>query len=519
MSGWRLDGLLEGVVEAERLADPGIAAVTVGGLACDSRQVAPGDLFIARGGRHHHGSRFIGDALARGAAAVLYEPEGALPLPTVEAGGAPLLAVPGLARQMGRVADRFHGQLSRALFTVAITGTNGKTTTSWLTAHALHAGGRRCGLIGTLGNGLADAVVQGDHTTPHSCEIHRLMARFRDQGARAMVMEASSHGIHQGRLNHLDLDVAVFTNLTRDHLDYHGSMEHYGETKRRLFRHPELRAAVVNADDPEGREILATLPAGTLAWAYALDPEVAVERPGGALHWVRARRVAATAGGLTVEVATPHGEGRIDSPMLGRFNAANLLAALAVLELAGLSTEEACRRLGEVPPVPGRMGRIEVAGGAGGRPTVVVDYAHTPDALEKALAALRPHCEGRLICVFGCGGGRDAGKRPQMGAVAAGLADQVWLTDDNPRHEDGAAIVAAIRDGMPAGFEPQVERDRAAAIAAAVAEAGPGDVVLVAGKGHEEYQQIGDERRYFNDTEEARGALARWGVDDGRGAA
>ncbi len=517
--GWRLAELLEGVVPEGALHQQRLQSVVITALACDSREVRPGALFLARRGRHDHGTRFIADALARGAAAVLYDPDGAVPLPPDTARSVPLLAVTQLTHHLGTVADRFHQHMTRRLFTAAVTGTNGKTTVSWLVAHALHASGRHAGLIGTLGNGLADNLTPGNHTTPHACEIHNLLAEFRQQGARAMVMEASSHGIHQGRLNRLDLDVAVFTNLTRDHLDYHGDMEAYGQAKERLFHHPHLRAAVINADDPWGRRILAGLPASVQAWCYTLGTEIPELTTNAGIRRVRARCLESSADGLVLEVITPQGEGRIESPYLGRFNASNLLAALAVLECAGLSLDEACRCLAAAPAVPGRMARVnhEAPVGQAQLPTVVVDYAHTPDALENALSALRPHCRGNLIVVFGCGGERDHGKRPQMGAVAAAVADHVWLTDDNPRSEVGDRIIADIRAGIPAGVRVSVERDRAAAIEAAVWEARAGDVVLVAGKGHETYQQIGSERRHFNDAEQAHRALARRAEANGSG--
>lgn len=348
--------------------------------------------------------------------------------------------------------------------------------------------GARCGIIGTLGYGFPGALNHGLHTTPDAVTMQRLLAEFVAAGAAYAAMEVSSHALEQGRVRAVAFAAAVFTNLSRDHLDYHGDMERYAGAKTRLFHSEGLAAAVVNCEDDHGRELIA-----------ALAPRMRVVTYGFSRGDVHARALDCARDGLRLRVLTPGGEVDVAAPLLGRFNAANLLAALAALIALGFDPADAACRLSNVVPVPGRVERFK---GADGRPLVVVDYAHTPDALEQVLRALRPHAAGRLWCVFGCGGDRDRGKRPQMGRIAERLADSVILTDDNPRHEPGDAIVRDIAAGMRA--PPRVIRERKAAIAAALSEAGAEDVVLIAGKGHEDYQQVGDRRLPYSDRETVR---------------
>jgi UDP-N-acetylmuramoyl-L-alanyl-D-glutamate--2,6-diaminopimelate ligase len=363
-----------------------------------------------------------------------------------------------------------------------------------LLAQALERLGRRAATIGTLGAGLHGQLAAGERTTPDAIAVHGLLAGFRDAGASHVVMEVSSHALDQGRVNAVDFDLALFTNLTRDHLDYHGSMAAYGAAKARLFAWPGLRAAVINIDDDFGRALAARLPPGVRRLTTGIASADAD---------LRASAIRGSDTGLAFHLHTPWGEAEIDSALLGRFNIANLLGVAAALGALGVRFDALRAALAALTPVPGRMSRL----GGGSAPLVVVDYAHTPDALEQALTALRAHCRGALICVFGCGGERDAGKRPEMGAIAARLADRAIVTDDNPRGEDGDAIVAAIRAGMPADAAVSVQRDRAIAIAGAIAAARPGDVVLIAGKGHEPYQEIAGVRRPFDDRDVARAAL------------
>ena len=371
-----------------------------------------------------------------------------------------------------------------------MTGTNGKTTTTSLLAQALDRGGRRCALIGTLGSGFPGRLDPSLHTTPDAISVHRLMSEFSAAGAEAVCMEVSSHALDQARVAGVAFDVAVFTNLTRDHLDYHGDMAAYAAAKARLFDFPHLDAAVINADDRFGQELIARSRPRTRIVSFGFD--------GGDVH---ARAVHPSPAGLAIDVCTPTGNAEVRSPLLGRFNAANLLAVLAVLLVLDVPLAEAAAVLAHAQPPAGRMERF----GRDDQPMVVVDYAHTPDALEKALIALREHTRGRLLCVFGCGGDRDRGKRPEMGAIAERLADIVILTNDNPRHEEPQSIIEQIAAGMRS--TPTVIPDRTHAIRAALAEARPGDIVLVAGKGHEDYQQIGSERRPYSDRDTVRTLL------------
>ncbi len=487
----------------------GVAAVRAGddraiqGVALDSREVQAGYLFLACNGLVQRGHEFIAAAVARGAIAVAYEiEEGEGAFSSAQVGTVPLLAVPKLSRQAGVIAERFYGYPSRDLFVVGITGTNGKTSCSQFLAHALHRDDRPCGIVGTLGNGLAGRLTPGTHTTPDAVTLHRLFADMRAAGARSVAMEVSSHALDQGRVAGVTFAAAVFTNLSRDHLDYHGDMAAYGAAKHGLFQAPGLRYAVVNGDDEFGREILASIRPTVTAVSYGLGTAAAARVP----H-VQGTVVQLSRSGLVMSVQTPWGAGSLHSPLLGRFNASNLLAVLAVLLVKGMALPEALQRLAQVRPV---IGRMECFGGDGRRPLVVVDYAHTPDALEQALTALREHCRGQLWCVFGCGGDRDRGKRPLMGGAAARLADHVIITDDNPRTEEPARITDEIIGGIPDNRAVTVMHDRAAAIAAAVQQAGADDVVLVAGKGHEDTQHVGRRKLPFRDQEAVQRYLAEW---------
>ncbi|HEX7768809.1 MAG TPA: UDP-N-acetylmuramoyl-L-alanyl-D-glutamate--2,6-diaminopimelate ligase [Dokdonella sp.] len=492
--------------------------IVVRGLALDSRAIRPGDAFVALAGSQVHGITFAPAASARGAAVVLADPAGlAAPAPMTalqpgmgngESGivpghgerkhiAVPVLWVQGLREHLGAIASRFFGEPSEALRVIGVTGTNGKTSIVQLLAQALQRAGHPSATIGTLGAGLYGAIREGERTTPDAIAVHGLLATFRDEGASHVAMEVSSHALEQGRVNAVAFDIAVFTNLTRDHLDYHGTMAAYGAAKQRLFEWPGLGAAVINIDDAFGRVLASKLPAGVRRLCYGIDRDEAD---------VVARAVGGHAGGLVFRMHTPWGEADVASRLLGRFNVSNLLAVAACLGELGLPFERVVDLLGALEPVAGRMSRL---GGSGAQPLVVVDYAHTPDALEQALSSLRAHCSGRLTCVFGCGGERDAGKRPEMAAIAEALADRVIVTDDNPRGEDGDAIVEQILTGLRRPEGVRVERDRAAAIALAIGEAQPGDVVLVAGKGHEPYQEVAGTRRPFDDFDVARRALGR----------
>ncbi|MCW4454202.1 UDP-N-acetylmuramoyl-L-alanyl-D-glutamate--2,6-diaminopimelate ligase [Flavobacterium sp. MXW15] len=465
----------------------------ISGLVLDSRAVRPGDAFVAIAGFGAHGLGFVEQARARGAAAILFEPPAPADLPAP----ADAIAVPGLRARMGAMADQFHGHPSQAMTMAGVTGTNGKTSTVQLLAQAWHLLGIRSGSIGTLGVGLYGEAVPTGFTTPLVLQMHEVLAQLRDQGAQAVAMEVSSHALDQGRVDAVHYDVAVFTNLTRDHLDYHGDMASYGAAKAKLFHRPGLKAAVVNVDDAFGRELIATIGDGVRA--------IGVSSRGQAQAGVRAEALRLDGRGIAFELAVDGQRHAVRSPLLGRFNVDNLLAVAGVLLALERSPAEVAGLLSRLQPIRGRMNRL---GGDHGRPTVVIDYAHTPDALEQALDSLRAHAAAQLVCVFGCGGERDRGKRPQMARIAQDNADVVIVTDDNPRGEDGDAIVADIVAGFEAPAEVVIERDRARAIARAIAGAGPDDIVLVAGKGHEPYQEIAGIKHPFDDTEVAAQALA-----------
>jgi len=469
----------------DRLAAQGIRPVR---LCADSRRVRPGDLFLAMPGHRVDGRVFIADAVARGAAAVVHEAGQDLAIPV------PAVAVPGLAALAGELAHLVLGRPSERLWMAGVTGTNGKTSVSQWIAQALAAMDCQCGVIGTLGNGFPGRLEASANTTPDAVSLHGLLADFVEAGAVACAMEVSSIGLDQHRVSGVSFDVAVFTNLTRDHLEYHGTMGAYAAAKERLFRWPGLGCAVLNLDDAFGARLAADLAGKLPVIGYTLEG-----RAGGDRNLAIRDLVMGGAGlGFSLE-GVPF---RV--PVIGRFNAANLLAVTGALLAGDESLEDIAAVLRHIAPPPGRMQAV----GGDGRPLVVVDYAHTPDALEKALGTLRETAlarGGRLVCVFGCGGDRDPGKRPLMGAVAERLADRTCLTSDNPRSEDPEAIAAAIVAGMK--VSPAIRLDRATAIASAIAEADARDVILIAGKGHEPYQEVAGVRHPFSDIEHAREAL------------
>ncbi|QIB67715.1 UDP-N-acetylmuramoyl-L-alanyl-D-glutamate--2,6-diaminopimelate ligase [Kineobactrum salinum] len=465
-------------------------AVRVTGVQLDSRRVQPGDLFLALPGSSHDGRQFIEQAVARGAAAVLAQAPVA---GFVDALPVPLLEQPELAAEAGLIAARYYGDPSAAMDVIGVTGTNGKTTSSRLIAQLLRSAGQRCGVIGTLGATLDDAVIAAPTTTPDAVALQQQLASWRDAGVAAVSMEVSSHALVQDRVNGIHFDIAVFTNLSRDHLDYHGDMAAYGRSKLRLFARPGLRHAVINLDDPFATAILASLPASVQAWRYSASGAAAAE--------IRVTTPRFHSDGVSAELETPWGRGTFASPLPARFNLANVAASATCALLLGLDLERTLAAIGALQPVPGRMQLVPNSAGL----QVVVDYAHTPDALEQALAALRPQVAGRLVVVFGCGGDRDPGKRAVMGHIACAGADHVVLTSDNPRGEDPLTILRDIAAGCSGSVE--TEPDRALAITAAVAGAAKGDCILIAGKGHEDYQLIAGQRLHFSDAEVAAAAL------------
>ena len=518
----RLSDLLVGIAAPAGAGTDAIAAdaienIVVRGLTLDSRQVRAGDAFIALKGTTAHGIMFAPVALAHGASVVLAEApapvvstaflppqagEG-VPAPIIDgaeggksrAADVPVIWIDHLRVQVGEIAARFFGHASAGLHVIGVTGTNGKTSIVQLLASALEILGARAATIGTLGAGLVGAVAAGERTTPDAISVQALLAQFRDAGVTHAAMEVSSHALEQGRVNAVAFEVAVFTNLTRDHLDYHGTMAAYGAAKAKLFTWPKLCSAVINIDDVFGRELAAQLPASVQGLRYGID---------NVQSDIAAQAVRSSGNGLAFRLRTPWGEGTVESPLLGRFNVCNLLAVAGCLGALGYTFAQIQNALAHLQPVAGRMQRL---GGSANTPLIVIDYAHTPDALELALTSLRAHCAGRLICVFGCGGERDQGKRPQMGAIAEALADRIIVTDDNPRGEDGDVIVAQIVAGLAHPQAATVQRDRAAAIGQALHKSKSGDVVLIAGKGHEPYQEIAGFKHAFDDVDVARRAL------------
>ncbi|MEE8041860.1 MAG: UDP-N-acetylmuramoyl-L-alanyl-D-glutamate--2,6-diaminopimelate ligase [Pseudomonadales bacterium] len=458
--------------------------VEIRGLALDSRRVEPGDLFFAFPGTQLDGRDFMADAAAAGAAAILMEPgySGAVP------DSVPVVELESLRDQVGTLASTFYGHPSGAMKVVGVTGTNGKSTCVWQIACALNMLGVRAGLSGTLGHGFPESPCASVLTTVDAVSLQATLAELRDAGATAAAIEVSSHGLEQGRANGIRFHTAVFTNLSHDHLDYHHDMNAYRAAKRRLFFMPGLEFAVLNADDDFGRVLIEELHGPLRVISYGIESTDADLR----LSDIRNFR-----DGSSARIESSFGSGEFRTRLLGHFNLENLLAVTGTLVSLGLTLDSVLDVLPRLDPVVGRM---QVFGGEG-TPRVVVDYAHTPDALNKAMQALRAHTDGRLFCVFGCGGDRDAAKRPVMGGAAESLADVVILTDDNPRTEPGDKIIDDILRGMGNPERVIVERERRRAIERALTEAATEDVVLVAGKGHETYQIIGDARIAYSDID------------------
>jgi UDP-N-acetylmuramoyl-L-alanyl-D-glutamate--2,6-diaminopimelate ligase len=513
--------------------------VPVTRLVTDSREIKRGDTFVAYPGEKTDGRQFIPDAIARGANAVIWE---AQHFAWDDGWQVPNLGVADLRHKAGWLADAVYGTPSEKLWVVGITGTNGKTSTSHWISHALNdaapargttklgnplsskldaeltppvgapllhsdpSAGKKCALIGTLGNGFLGALQASANTTPDAIRVHGLLADYLRDGAKTVAMEVSSHALTQGRVNGVRFDVAMLTNLSRDHLDYHGDMQSYAAAKRKLFDWQQLKYAVLNLDDAYGTELSEQLQdADVEVVGYGLSDAALMlaERLG--LRMVYGNLLEMTGQGLSIAVHSSWGAQQINSALVGRFNAANLLGALAVLLVSGIALDDAVRSLGKVQPVPGRMQRL----GDARQPTVIVDYAHTPDALEKVLQALREvnlASGGKLICVFGCGGDRDRGKRPMMGLVAEKFSDFCIVTSDNPRSENPREIIAGIISGMNAENH-EIMVDRTVAIQRAISHAREGDTVLIAGKGHEDYQEINGVKHPFSDVLVAQQAL------------
>lgn len=497
-TGISLKTLLKGIAD---VADKDDCAVT--GLSLNSNDVEEGNVFFALSGSQQHGLNFAADAIKCGACAVLWEDESGdddvVMLDSLSK-RVPLIAVAELRQKVGVITERFLGEPSRQLFMIGITGTNGKTSCSQYLAQALTAD-EKSYVIGTLGNGPVGELDTATHTTPDAVNLHYLLADYRQQGVESVVMEVSSHGLSQGRVAGIEFDMAIFTNLSRDHLDYHGDMESYGNTKKLLFQNPHLKTVIVNMDDEFAQDIVDCLQGDVEVIRYGIEEQGAKD--------VRAHKIRSDSAGLHFDVISPWGSAIVTSRLFGRFNVNNLLAVFCALLARGVRFEEAVSRISKLQSVPGRM---ELISGQGGIANFVVDYAHTPDALAKALSSLRTHIENnnsaKVWCVFGCGGDRDQGKRPEMGEIAEQYADHVIITDDNPRAEAASHIVSQILEGILKQQDVTVIHDRIAAIKHAMEHASANDIVLVAGKGHEDYQIIGKERLdYMGDTNVVRSLM------------
>lgn len=478
-------------------------------LVTDSREVTQGDTFVAYPGENFDGRQYIAQAINRGANSVIYDAHN---FEWNESWKTPNLKVTDLRHKAGNLADVVYGAPSEKLWMVGVTGTNGKTSTCHWIAQALSDAGKKCAMIGTLGNGFAGALEATKNTTPDAISVQRLLADYLSQDASAVAMEVSSHALAQGRVNGVRFDVALLTNLSRDHLDYHGDMESYAATKRRLFDWQSIKFAVINLDDVFGAELAVQLrdsKAEVIAYGMSQDALHLAERYG--MRMVYGNLTKMDSMGMRLEIRSSWGATELNTPLVGRFNAANMLGALAVLLVSDLELGEAVRSLSAVQAVSGRMQKL---GGAGG-PVVIVDYAHTPDALEKVLLALREvSTDAKLLCVFGCGGDRDKGKRAMMGKVAEKIADLSIVTSDNPRSEDAQQIIDEIRCGMNLD-KHELVIDRKTAIERAINTAHSGDIVLIAGKGHEDYQEIKGVKHPFSDVKTAQQALKKWSMKSG----
>lgn len=480
--------------------------VTVTRLVTDSRAVQAGDIFVAYPGEKSDGRQFIAQAIMRGANAVIWEAQNFV---WDAAWQVPNLGVTDLRNKAGWIADTVYDAPSKKLWMVGITGTNGKTSTAHWIVRAFNDAHKKCALIGTLGNGFVDDLQASANTTPDAIRVHSLLADYLAQGAQAVAMEVSSHALAQGRVNAVAFDVALFTNLSRDHLDYHGDMKSYADSKRKLFQWDQLKFAVLNFDDEFGIELAEQLLDKSVeVIGYGLSDSALKHAERLCIRMVHGHIVEMSGQGLRLEIHSSWGGARLNSALIGRFNAANLLGALAVLLVSEISLSDAMQSLEKMQAVAGRMQRL----GSASQPVVIVDYAHTPDALEKVLLTLREinHAKtGKLICVFGCGGDRDRGKRAMMGLVAGKFSDHCIITSDNPRSENPQHIIAdVVKGAVKNNYEIII--NRAEAISRAINFARQCDTVLVAGKGHEDYQEINGVKHSFSDVIVAQQVLQNW---------
>ena len=465
------------------------AAVKLTGISLDNRNIADGEAFVAVQGQLRHGLDYARSAVAAGAVAVIHD--GARPIPEL---GVPTVGVTDLGHKLGELASRFYSAPSEQMMIAGVTGTNGKTSVAHFLAQSWQRVYGNSGMVGTLGYGSLGKLQSGSRTTPDALHLQMLLADCLKTGIERLAMEVSSHALQQQRCQTVQFDAAIFTNLSRDHLDYHADMADYAAAKRRLFTDYAPSFAIINHDDTYGRKWFGELNGGMQMLSFGLQEGAEL----------RAEVSSMDIDGMTIHIHGPWGSEQVHTCLFGEFNASNLLATAGTLALLGMPWNHVLHQLELMQPVPGRMMRL---GGEHGQPVVVVDYAHTPDALESALHAVRAHLDGKLVCVFGCGGNRDQGKRPQMGRAAELLADNIFVTSDNPRDESANKIIEDVIAGLEVPGKATIEPDRAVAIRQAIANCNPGDVVLVAGKGHETWQEIGGHRIPFSDETTIRNAL------------
>jgi UDP-N-acetylmuramoyl-L-alanyl-D-glutamate--2,6-diaminopimelate ligase len=491
----KLSQLLHNIANVSSNMDVGIS-----GLSLDSRLVKPGDLFFAYPGADCDGRMFIDDAIKRGAKVILAE-EGDL-RPLSSSVNFPILFVKQLQQRVSEIAARFYNHPAHKLKIIGVTGTNGKTSCTNFIADILKQLGSRCAILGTLGNGIYGALQPTSLTTPDAITIQKILSECQQKETEYTAMEVSSHSLQQGRVNAVPFSVGIFTNLTQDHLDYHGSMESYGNAKKKLFTELSPQHNVINADDVFGSQLIEALSPHKKIYAYGIHRKLI---PTDSVEYIQVDEVQLNHTGIHANVFTPWGKGEFHTRLIGEFNLSNVLAVITALCLLEIPLPNVLNGISHLKPVPGRMQTL----GGQDKPLVVVDYAHSPDALEKVLSALRSHCRGKLYCVFGCGGDRDRGKRPLMAKIVESLADYIIVTDDNPRTEDAKKIVSDILKGFIHAEKIQVQHDRAAAIKEVIQSAQAGDCILIAGKGAEVYQQIGSEKIPFSDAEEVKKILRR----------
>ena len=505
-TGLSLNVLLEGLVDSAVLQQYGDTLVR--GLINDSRKVKEGDMFIAYQGYSTHGLIYAKEAVKKGSAVVLWDnaSDSSADIIREISEQALCLHCEDLKMKTGEIANRFYQSPSSCLSMIGVTGTDGKTSITHFIAQCLDEKTERCGILGTLGNGFIGELNSTGLTTADALNVHQSLSMMRDAGATHAVMEVSSHGLDQGRVNSVSFDTAVFSNLSQDHLDYHGTLEDYAAAKRKLFSMPGLRAAIINLDDAYGRELAEECKQRMCVWGYSTSSDVsALECYANFI--VHTRTIEAIENGFHLTVKTPKGSGGFNLGLLGAFNVSNALACLTTLLVNNIPFEEAIKRLSTVHPVAGRMEEIVTRG----KPVVIVDFAHTPKGLESACKAVREHFKGRIWCVFGCGGDRDNTKRPLMAKAVEQIADNVIVTSDNPRHEDPQKIIDEIMQGFNNKDDIKTIVDRKQAIAYAISHAKENDVILIAGKGHENSQIVGDAHIAFDDRRIARDCLGALG--------